>query len=76
MQGKADTAGLEIVNGQIGAQETVTEDVKVEAVERRDAYDALVKIFIAEIECVVFEGHSEIIACPTELYANIIYFTS
>ena len=76
MQGKADTAGLEIVNGQIGAQETVTEDVKVEAVECRDAYDALVKIFIAEIECVVFEGHTKIIACPTELYANIIYFPS
>ena len=74
MQGKADTAGLEIVNGQVGAQEAVTEDVKVETFECRDAYDALVKIFIAEIECVVFEGHTEIIACPTELYANIIYF--
>ena len=76
MQGKADTAGLEIVNGQVGAQEAVTEDIKVETFECRDAYDALVKIFFAEIECVVFEGHTEIIACPTELYVNIIYFTS
>ena len=74
MQGKADTAGFEIVDGQVGAQEAVTEDVEV-VVPCLDAYDAIVNIVVVlEIDSVVFEGHTEIVTCPTELYANIIHF--
>jgi hypothetical protein len=75
VQGKADTACLEIVNGQVGAQEAVTEDVKV-VVPCLDTYDAIVDILLVEIYSVVFKGHTEIVAGTAKLNANLVDFPS
>ena len=61
VQGKAHTASFEIVNGQVRAQEAVTEDVKF-VVPSLDTYDAIVNIILVVIERVVFEGHTKIVA--------------
>ena len=61
VQGKAHTACFEIVNGQVRAQEAITEDVKV-VVSCLDTYDAIVNILLVEIDRVVFEGYTKIVA--------------